>query len=475
MPYKQDDDFDSFGGYDTNNGFSQDQFGFDPYLGGDFGSLGSYFPESIGNDNIADGYSDNNDSAPVENGLTYNRVVKDSVSEMPPENNTFGKVDTVKYKVTEDDVRFQKKNKLKLVIILAVFMLIADVMLIFGSNINKERNRTNQEYLDNGTAVNGRIVKVDYETTSKSFYLVATIEYKYNNVDYKTVKKYKDNTSKKVGDTVSLVVLPNNPSNPQLKSALVVDDEKSSLIIFILIGAFFSAPFFVAVIHYIRFRKNPYALKYYKNEEAKFYREQRRRMARLNSDEEPGSIWKTEFGSKSSGNSSASGKVKIKKDPLGALKLARTMLILGITWMMIFAVPATIIGVLQKQDEDFFDKADKISAKITHVTAVKRSSTSRNKHSRSSSTYYDYYATVEYQVGDTLYRRGEFMISAGDNTTKRTIVYIDPDNPGDCRVKDIKNSRTWYIFALCSIACIGLITALISLCVYVSERKKLKF
>lgn len=489
MPYKQNDDFDSFEGYNTNTGFSEDEFGADPFADGFYGSLGGYSPESdTANDysvetgKSQESFLQNEDTPPV-NSLTYESVkniatkTKETIP-IPP------------YKVTKADYDIQKKSRIMSLIFLFVFMCIAILMIVFGININNKNDKAVQDYKDNGETVIGRIVNVDYETTNKSFYLVARIRYNYNNSELYTTKKFKDDTSKKVGDSVKLVVLPSDPSNPRLESSLVSSDNMLSIIIFIIMGVVFSLPFIISFIIFIRFLKDPYNVKYYKKESSRYYALQRQRRSGTQ-----GSVWKTDFGSVGKENPSdmdselytgyettdnSSYKKpnvhKIKTDPLSGLKLARAMLILGIIWMLIFAVPVAVIAIHQKQDEEFFDRAEAKYATVTHISAVKSTSSTgsrKTKTTRSKSTHYDYYATVEYQVGDTLYRRGEFLVDADTTNTKKVLVYIDPDNPGDCRVKDIKNSRTWYIFVLCSIGAVGLIDTFISLYAYRSQKKKL--
>ena len=509
MPYDRKDDFDNFGYNNTSRGFSQDSYGSDPYSDGNFGSLGGYVPEnsagnsygedpyqgsSLQNESFGSTYERESGSSPV-NTLTYDSV-KNSGVEIEQEPAAFEE-----YHVSEEDMMFQKKNKRKTLIIVSVFIFFVCLVIIYSAIANAITADENQKYLDEGITVTARVTDSNINKSDNGFYLNVLLEYEVNGNTYTTQKSFKDKTLSSLGRTVRLVVLPTDPGNPKLESALENANNKTQIYIeFGILIVVLLIPPILLFIHYKKFLKDPYNLKYYKNERAKFYREHNRSAYGSSSS---GSIWTMQIGNKNptssysasstkykepfqptntaramelgdespSGNYSAASKKR--EDPHKDLKSARILFIVGLVWVILFLIPAGVLGFQQKQEEDFFDNANRVYAEVYHISVAKRTKSSSTKHHTSSSTHYEYYASVRYQIGDTLYKRGEFQVDSDTDPGDRIMVYVNPDDPGDCRVKEVNNDRLGIMAVLFIFAFFGLIFGVLGMIFYVKNKRRL--
>ena len=87
----------------------------------------------------------------------------------------------------------------------------------------------------------------------------------------------------------------------------------------------------------------------------------------------------------------------------------------------------------QRENDEFMKHSIEISAEVVSVRTQR--STSR-KHKRIT---YSYYAIVDYEYEGTIYRRGEFKVDSSTKEGSNITVYIDPNNPGDCRLPENLN------------------------------------
>ena len=105
-------------------------------------------------------------------------------------------------------------------------------------------------------------------------------------------------------------------------------------------------------------------------------------------------------------------------------------------------------------NEKFMATAEAIEANIVNVRSEKHTSSSKKTHK--SSTYYVYYATVEYSYNGASYRKGEFRIPSTSKNHATLTVYIDPNNPGDCRINETTSNFILSLMVFVIPACISL-------------------
>ena len=191
------------------------------------------------------------------------------------------------------------------------------------------------------------------------------------------------------------------------------------------------------IVRLIHFSKNPYNKRYYKDEARQAVRQSRYERSRqryLNA--HPSQQNTSSYGTTPSSSASRKSNKPISYDA------ARGMLVVGVLILTVGLVLSLITIFKKISNDHFMDHAISITAEIVECRSEKH--VHKHKHGRRT-TSYSYYAMVEYDYNGSHYRAGEFSVSKNDTIGDKIEVYIDPDNPADCRDK---MSTSSFIFGL---------------------------
>ena len=208
------------------------------------------------------------------------------------------------------------------------------------------------------------------------------------------------------------------------------------------------------ILRLVAFLKNPSDKRYYKYEAQQAVRQSRYEQGRqryLNA-HRPQQSYDNSSVVSTSGHSSTSKK---KNQPV-SYGTARAILLVSLLILLAGAVTITIFVAMKIDNDHFIDRAVPISATIVDRRAEKH--THRHKHGPST-TSYSYYATVEYDYNGSHYRAGEFSVAKSDTIGTHIQLYIDPNNPSDCRDQFTSGSLIWSIVAFLPLVLFGSVGA----------------
>ena len=154
--------------------------------------------------------------------------------------------------------------------------------------------------------------------------------------------------------------------------------------------------------------------------------------------------------------------IKIKNSTVVPLIVSISFIAMGIICMIVFSIS-------DFQDDAFMSKAQSCNAQVTNIsTYTTRSRTGTGKHRRYR-TVTHYNAYVSYNVNGVNYNN--IKISDVSSSTKKgdtLIVYYDPQNPSDARLKSDTSVR-WIPYTVSSLF---IIVGVFVLIVYIREKRR---
>lgn len=496
------DNSTGFSGLDTGRDFfSQNDFNSYDFSDDPLESLGGYQPEPSfpplcynppTQQNPASYPPVKEEAPPVKNTLTY-EATKDIQPPDPP-----AKPVPFHYEPTESDYKKKRAERWTMLFIFLFFGLamIGGMVAVLYSSYYQQKEF--DSFLANARTVNADILSINQVKTSKSNTRQASIGYTINGQYYKPRKTFSVDGSTTTKSKLQVLVSTSNPYDCRARSEVRENIWNNTVGVAWVVISFGVVMILIDFISFIRFMRNPRHLRYYRKEmdQAKAAARKQQRNAARNGNRSAGtsrysnsssgqsersdsssSVWKTEFGSSVS-NTDATGTSKKKYIPKKPTRkqfrnTGISFVVIGTIWMAGFLTPAGII-IGQKEDHKrFMQHAVPCQAEVISTRDVKHTST--NKKSHSTSTHWNYYAMVKYTYGETTYVRGEFEVQPSEAQQGKIVtVYIDPDNPGDCRVNPIKDDQTYYIVILCSIAAWGIVFIVIGAIILVKHRKRIQ-
>ncbi len=370
-------------------------------------------------------------------------------SRYPPEHTTYNTTAPLHSITAEDYVPDQQATKRKraqrikdliLFVVIAVFLgSILYVSLIATKTNDNDKSR----FASTAQPVNAQITKVNtYINTGRADSYYAILTYTLNGQEYTSAEVPLTKKAEE-GTYIRVYVSPNDPTHPQssIPSVQNVNDTIPTIFwgFIIITGAIF----LFLLIRLIWFLKNPYHKRYYKKDAMRtvYKREfeinrQQYETAHALPLTSPAPVNST-FANSTVVVPTGSPSAPKEKKPL-TYKQGLMFFIIGIGITLVGAIPILITLLNYIPLAQFQEKAIPIQTTIVSVRTQRHTSTGKHK---STSTLY--YATVEYTYGDTTYRRGEYQVSNTNRIGTTYTLYIDPNNPGDCRPAPHKGNLIW--------------------------------
>lgn len=371
-------------------------------------------------------------------------------SRYPPDDMTYHSTATPLRPITADDYvpdqqamkrkRAQRIKDLILFVVIAVFL---GGIIYVGVIATRTNHNDRSRFASTAQPVNAQITKLNtYTNTGSANSYYAILTYQLNGQEY-TSAEVPLTAKAEEGTYIRVYVSPNDPTHPQ--SALPSVQDVNGTIPTITWGFIIicGAIFLFLLIRLIWFLKAPYHKRYYKKDAMRAVYKRDFEISRQQYETDhtlplttPTPVNSTFANSTvvvPTGNSSAPKERK----PL-TYKQGLMFFLIGIGIALIGAIPIFISLANYIPLAQFQEKAIPIQTTIVSVRTQRH--TSSGKH-RSTSTLY--YATVEYTYNGTTYQRGEYQVSNTNRIGTNYTLYIDPNNPGDCRPAAHKGDLIW--------------------------------
>lgn len=130
-----------------------------------------------------------------------------------------------------------------------------------------------------------------------------------------------------------------------------------------------------------------------------------------------------------------------KKSPHPDFKSSLMLMLIGLAAVLVFSMPIIISSVNYLQQKHFVENGVPVDAVILSIRSESHAGMIRKHGSSHSSRLY--YADVEYTYNGTTYKPGEYKVTNKEHVLDTITLYIDPQNPEDCRTQPSKGEYIW--------------------------------
>ena len=347
-----------------------------------------------------------------------------------------------KYYVPDETVMRQKR--MHLIKALIVYVVIAALLgaIIYFTLLATKTDQTEQARSTSTVqSVVAQIADVHtYINTGRENSYYAILTYTLNGQEY-TSAEVRLNKYTEVGTYVKAYVSDSDPTHPYFSIPSAVPAVKNSgsalsTVMWVYTAAACSIGIFL-IFRLILFLMFPYNKRFYRKEARMAVSSRDPDISRQYEDSNAHSFTSDAPVNSNAVISNGSASAQKKKSPL-TYKEGLFFVILGYGIAAAFSIPIIISIMSYISQVQFKDNAVAIDTTIVSVRTERH--TGSGKHKR---THTLYYATVEYTYEDTVYQRGEYQVSNTNRIGTTYTLYIDPNNPGDCRTAPQTGNLIW--------------------------------